>query len=62
MTYIVSQDGRDFYLCNEADDLTCVVSYPGRVSDFDLDEARKARIWFETLMKAWNVSVAWERN
>lgn len=54
--YHVRQDGADFYLY-EGSALIAVVSYPQRVSDFDMDAARDARSWFEAFAGRHNMIV-----
>jgi hypothetical protein len=57
MVYDAMQDGADFYL-TQGDELVAVISYPKRVGDFDLEEAQKARSWFEELARKWNFTAS----
>ena len=57
MEYNVIQDGADFYLM-EKDELVAVIVYPNKVRDFDLERAKRARAWFNELMRKWNFTVS----
>jgi hypothetical protein len=59
-TYLVRQDGAQFYLY-DGSALEAILSYPGRVRDFDMTRAQQARDWFENTMKKWGVNFSFEK-
>lgn len=57
MKFDVIQDGADFYLSQD-DELVAVLRYPSEIRDFDLEKAKRARVWFKELMRKWNFTVS----
>ena len=57
MKFDVIQDGADFYLMQDGE-LAAVIVYPQKTRDFDLERAKKARAWFNELMRKWNFTVS----
>lgn len=60
-TLYVMQDGADFYIYRDAEceKLSTTWTYPGRVRDFDMDAAAKARTSFEAQLKIANYLWEW---
>lgn len=58
-TYLVRQDGAQFYLY-DGSALEAVISYPQTVRDFDMTKAQQARSWFERLMTKWGIVIQFE--
>ncbi len=59
MKYSVFQDGADFYLTDQNENLT-VVTYPRKVRDFDMPAAISARKWFnEVYLPMHAITVTW---
>lgn len=61
-TLYVMQDGADFYIYRSPDceKLDTTWTYPGRVRDFDMVAATKARAAFEAQLKLANYLWEWK--
>lgn len=58
-SYLVRQDGADFYLM-DGSALDAVITYPQGVRGLSLTQAHQAREWFKHLMLRWGITVTFE--